>query len=288
MKLNLKTLKPLIKQALKEDLGTGDITSQFTVPEDAGGLALVLAKQDGVLAGIEVCRQVFLAVDPAIKADVQIKDGENVELGQVVLAIQGKTRSILAAERTALNFLQHLSGIATLTARYVEAVKGTRARILDTRKTTPGLRALEKYAVACGGGQNHRMGLWDMVLIKDNHIEAAGGVADAIRKVMGADHGKMRIEVEVQNLAQLEEAVAEEPDVIMLDNMKPERMAEACRLAFSHPARDRGKLKLEASGNVGLENVRSIAECGVDYISVGAITHSAPALDFSLQLKAVG
>jgi nicotinate-nucleotide pyrophosphorylase (carboxylating) len=176
MKFNIKKTKPLIRQALKEDLGTGDVTSQFTVPENAGGLALIMVKQDGVLAGIDVCRQVFLSVDPELRIEAQAKDGDKVEFGQVVLTIQGKTRSILAAERTALNFLQHLSGIATLTNRYVEAVKGTRAVILDTRKTTPGLRTLEKYAVACGGGHNHRMGLWDMVLIKDNHVEAAGGV----------------------------------------------------------------------------------------------------------------
>jgi nicotinate-nucleotide pyrophosphorylase (carboxylating) len=288
MKYNCKKIRPLIRQALKEDIGKGDITSQFTVGETACGLALVMAKQDGVLAGIDVCKEAFLAVDPELKAEVQIKDGEKVELGQVALTVQGKTRSILAAERTALNFLQHLSGIATLTNSFVEAVRGTRAKILDTRKTTPGLRALEKYAVACGGGQNHRMGLWDMVLIKDNHIEAAGGVANAIRKVKEADHGRVKIEVEVQNLSQLEEALAEEPDIIMLDNMKPERMAEACRLVFSHPARDQGKLRLEASGNVSIDNVRQIAECGVDFISVGAITHSAPAMDFSLQLKAVG
>ncbi len=286
--LQKKTYLPIIRRALKEDLGKGDITSQFTVGAEAGGLALVMAKQEGVLAGVDVCREVFLMVDQSIKVEVQKKDGDRIEFGQVVLTAQGRTRSILAAERTALNFLQHLSGIATLTAKYVEAIKGTRAVILDTRKTTPGLRALEKYAVACGGGRNHRLGLWDMVLIKDNHIEAAGGVANAIRKVKEADHGKVRIEVEVQNLSQLEEAAAEEPDVIMLDNMKPERMAEACRLAFSHPARDQGKLKLEASGNVTLENVRQIAECGVDYISIGAITHSAHAFDFSLQLKAVG
>lgn len=288
MGIDMKSARALIRRTLKEDLGKGDITSQFTVPEEAGGLALVMAKQEGVLAGIEVCRQVFLAVDSGLKAEPQAKDGERIEFGQVVMTVQGKTRSILAAERTALNFLQHLSGIATLTAKYVEAVKGTRAKILDTRKTTPGLRALEKYAVACGGGQNHRMGLWDMVLIKDNHIEAAGGVSNAIRKVLGADHGRIKIEVEVQNLSQLEEALACEPDIIMLDNMNQQQMAEACRLSFVHPARDQGKLRLEASGKVSLDNVRQIAECGVDFISVGAITHSAPAFDFSLQLKAVG
>ncbi len=286
--LRKKAYLPIIRRALKEDLGKGDVTSQFTVGPEACGLALVMAKQEGVLAGIEVCREVFLAVDQGLKVEPQSKDCERIEFGQVVLTVQGRTRSILAAERTALNFLQHLSGIATLTAKYVEAVKGTRARILDTRKTTPGLRALEKYAVACGGGQNHRMGLWDMALIKDNHIEAAGGVGMAIRKVKEADHGRVRIEVEVQNLAQLKEAMGEEPDVVMLDNMKPERMAEACRLAFSHPARDRGKLKLEASGNVSLDKVREVAQCGVDYISIGAITHSAPAFDFSMNLKAVG
>jgi nicotinate-nucleotide pyrophosphorylase (carboxylating) len=287
MKFNLKKANSLIKQALKEDLGKGDITTAYTVPGDAMGLALILNKQEGVLAGIEVCRRVFLAVDENLLVESKLEDGAQLEYGQIVMTIQGPTRSILAAERTALNFLQHLSGVATLANRFVKAVEGTRARILDTRKTTPGLRYLEKYAVACGGGQNHRMGLYDMVLIKDNHIEAAGGAAAAIEQVR-RNNRKVKIEIEVQSLAQLEEAAQLSPDVIMLDNMKPEAMAEACRMVFSLPARDAGKLRLEASGNVSLENVRQIAECGVDYISVGAITHSAPALDFSLGLKSLG
>ncbi|MBI5805096.1 carboxylating nicotinate-nucleotide diphosphorylase [candidate division TA06 bacterium] len=287
MKLNLKKVNPLIKQALKEDIGKGDITTSYTVPEEARGLALILNKQEGVLAGIDVCRQVFLAVDKDLQMEAPLADGIWLEYGQVVLTIQGRTKSILTAERTALNFLQHLSGVATAANDFVKAVEGTRAKILDTRKTTPGLRYLEKYAVACGGGQNHRMGLYDMVLIKDNHIEAAGGPAAAIEMVRQKNK-KVQIEIEVQSLAQLEEAAALEPDVIMLDNMKPEMMAEACRMVFSLPARDRGKLKLEASGNVSLETVRQIAECGVDYVSVGAITHSAPALDFSLGLKSLG
>ncbi|MDI6739562.1 MAG: carboxylating nicotinate-nucleotide diphosphorylase [Candidatus Edwardsbacteria bacterium] len=288
MPLELDKIKGLIEQALAEDIGEGDITSKFTVSENSCGLALIMAKQEGVLAGLDVCREAFLAVDKELKVESQKKDGDRLGLAEVVLTIQGNTRSILAAERTALNFLQRLSGIATSTAKFVEAVKGTRAKILDTRKTTPGLRHLEKYAVTCGGGTNHRMGLYDMVLIKDNHIEAAGGVGAAIRAVKDADHRQIRIEVEVQNIAQLEEAIATEADVIMLDNMNPEQMAEACRMVWSNPARDQGKLTLEASGNVNLENVRKIAECGVDYISIGAITHSAPSLDFSLRLKPLG
>ena len=287
MKPNLKKINPLIKQALKEDIGKGDITTSCTVPEEAQGLALILNKQEGVLAGIDVCRQVFLSVDKDLQIEAPLPDGTWLEYGQVVLTIQGRTKSILTAERTALNFLQHLSGVATTASHFVKAVEGTRAKILDTRKTIPGLRYLEKYAVACGGGQNHRMGLYDMVLIKDNHIEAAGGPAAAIELVRHKNK-KVKIEIEVQSLAQLEEAAALEPDVIMLDNMKPEMMAEACRMVFSLPARDKGKLKLEASGNVSLETVRQIAECGVDYVSVGAITHSAPALDFSLGLKSLG
>lgn len=287
MKLNLKTINPLIKQALKEDIGKGDITTACTVQDDAQGLALILNKQEGVLAGIDVCRQVFLTVDPELQVEVKFPDGTQLEYGQIVLTIQGRTKSILTAERTALNFLQHLSGVATATNKFVKAVEGTRAKILDTRKTIPGLRYLEKYAVACGGGQNHRMGLYAMVLIKDNHIEAAGGPAAAIGLVRQKDK-KVKIEIEVQNLAQLDEAAALEPDVIMLDNMKPEMMAEACRMVFSMPARDKGKLKLEASGNVSLETVRQIAECGVDYISVGSITHSASTMDFSLGLKSLG
>jgi len=278
----------LIKQALKEDLGKGDITSLYTIDAQANGLALIMAKQEGVLAGIEVCREVFLQVDPEMIIELNKSDSQRVDVGEVVMNIQGKTRSILAAERTALNFLQHLSGIASLTARFAEAVDGTRAKILDTRKTTPGLRLLEKYAVACGGGQNHRMGLYDMVLIKDNHIEAAGGVSAAIQLVRDGVKKNVKIEVEVQNLSQLEEAIALAPDVVMLDNMKPEMMAEACRMVWSSPARDKGPLRIEASGNVNLENIRKTAECGVDFISIGALTHSAPALDFSLRLKALG
>lgn len=278
----------MIKQALKEDLGKGDITSLYTIDAQANGLALIMAKQEGVLAGIEVCREVFLQVDPEMIIELNKSDSQRVDVGEVVMNIQGKTRSILAAERTALNFLQHLSGIASLTARFAEAVDGTRAKILDTRKTTPGLRLLEKYAVACGGGQNHRMGLYDMVLIKDNHIEAAGGVSAAIQLVRDGVKKNVKIEVEVQNLSQLEEAIALAPDVVMLDNMKPEMMAEACRMVWSSPARDKGPLRIEASGNVNLENIRKTAECGVDFISIGALTHSAPALDFSLRLKALG
>jgi len=287
MKFDLAKARPLIKQALKEDLGKGDITSRYTVDPQAQGLALIMAKQEGVLAGIDICRQVFLQVDPELAIEININDSQTVDLGQVVMNIQGRAQSILAAERTALNFLQHLSGIASLTAKYVEAVSGTRAKILDTRKTTPGWRRLEKYAVACGGGENHRMGLYDMVLIKDNHIEAAGGVSAAVQLVRDGIKKSIKIEVEVQNLPQLEEAIALGPDVVMLDNMKSEMMAEACRMVWSSPARDQGKLKIEASGNVSLDNVRKIAECGVDYISVGALTHSAPALDFSLRLKAL-
>ena len=288
MKLNVRKIAPLIKQALKEDLGRGDITSLCTVSPEANGLALIMAKQEGVLAGIEVCREVFLQADPSLAVEVNKADSSQTDLGEVVMNIQGRARSILAAERTALNFLQHLSGVATLTARYVSAVQGTKARILDTRKTIPGLRLLEKYAVFCGGGQNHRMGLYDMVLIKDNHIEAAGGVSAAIQLARAGVKRKTKIEVEVQNLDQLEEAIALAPDVVMLDNMKPEMMAQACRMVWSSPAREKGLLRIEASGNASLENIRQMAESRVDYISVGALTHSAPALDFSLRLKALG
>ncbi len=284
MEFDVTKIQPLIAAALAEDIGSGDITSCATVAENACGLALIMAKQEGVLAGIGVARQVFLTVDPALQADAQKQDGERLGLGEVVMTVQGNTRAILAAERTALNFLQRMSGVATATAAYVEAVKGTRAKILDTRKTAPGLRSLEKYAVTCGGGINHRMGLYDMVLIKDNHIEAAGTVTAAIKLARSAE-GAKPLEVEVQNLAQLEQAVAAEADIIMLDNIKPEMMERACRMVWASPARDQGKLKLEASGNVTLSNVRRVAECGVDFISVGAITHSAPAFDFSLRLK---
>jgi nicotinate-nucleotide pyrophosphorylase (carboxylating) len=240
---------------------------------------VIVAKQDGVLAGLYVGKEVFQAVNRRISFKILKRDGQKVKEGQRIAVIQGEVRDILAAERTALNFLQRLSGIATLTAQYVSRVKGTKAKTLDTRKTTPGLRVLEKQAVKAGGGQNHRMGLFDMFLIKENHIKAAGGIVEAVRKAR-LKRRKEKIEVEVRNLRELEEAIRAKPDWIMLDNMSIQQMKKAVKMVRSASP----KIKIEASGNVTLNNVRKIALTGVDFISIGALTHSAPGMDLSLIL----
>jgi nicotinate-nucleotide pyrophosphorylase (carboxylating) len=271
--------KHLINLALSEDIGAGDVTSKALVESQAAGQAVIVAKQDGVLAGLPVAKMVFQAVDPTVVFRMLKRDGGRIKNGEKLALIQGKTKGILSAERTALNFLQRLSGIATLTSKYVEETKGTKARILDTRKTTPGLRVLEKYAVKTGGGQNHRMGLFDMVLIKENHLKAVGGISRAIVRARSKSRGK-KIEVEVRNLNEAREAVESKPDWIMLDNMRIDQMRKAVQLIRSASR----TIKIEASGNVNLKNVRNIGLTGVDFISVGALTHSAPALDMSLIL----
>jgi nicotinate-nucleotide pyrophosphorylase (carboxylating) len=270
-------LKNLIESALSEDLGEGDVTSEAIIPADASATAEIKAKQDLVLAGIDVAREVFHHLDPSIKFEQLAKDGDKIKTGAVLARVSGKTRVLLAGERVALNVLQHLSGIATLTARYVEKLSGTKARILDTRKTIPGLRQLEKYAVRMGGGKNHRMGLFDMVLIKDNHIKAAGGITIAVGRVREKLRDRFKIEVEAKTLDEVREALAAKADIIMLDNMTLDRMKEAVKLIA-------GKALVEASGNVTLETVRAVAETGVDLISVGALTHSAPAADISMKI----
>jgi len=261
-------------------VGPGDVTTQATIPEGATGEAVILAKAHGVLAGLPVAAEVFRRVDRGIRFEELAQDGEPVAPGDAVARLSGPLRGILTGERVALNFLSHLSGIATLTAEFVTAVAPYRAVILDTRKTTPGWRSLEKYAVRCGGGRNHRLGLYDMVLIKDNHIAACGSLGEAVRRVRAAGV-KVPIEVEVKDLDELAEALSLEVDRILLDNMDLEELREAVRLAG-------GKVPLEASGGVTLENVAEVAACGVDFISVGAITHSAPALDLSLEIIASG
>ncbi len=269
----------LIGLALAEDVGKGDLTSEALLESKLSGKAAIIAKQEGILAGLPVARMVFKKTDPAAVFNMLKQDGEKVRKGEKIALIQGKMRGILKAERTALNFLQRLSGIATLTAEYVEKTKGTKAKILDTRKTTPGLRTLEKYAVKAGGGKNHRMGLFDMILIKENHIQAAGGIREAMKRAKSRRRGK-KIEVEVRNFKELREAIKAKPDWIMLDNMRIQQMKKAVRMIRSEsPA-----IKIEASGSVSLKNVRRIALTGVDYISVGALTHSAPAMDLSLIL----
>jgi len=270
------SLKKLIEQALAEDLGPGDVTSEATIRAESSSVAVMLAKQDLVLAGIEIARAVFTHLDPNIQFTAHGKDGDKVKSGTELAILSGNTRSLLAGERVALNLLQHLSGIAELTAKYVAKVAGTRAQVLDTRKTLPGLRQLEKYAVRMGGGKNHRMGLYDMVLIKDNHIKAAGGIASAVACAK-TKAGPLRIEVEVKTLDEVREALAAKADIIMLDNMHVDSMREAVRL-IDHRA------LIEASGNVTLETVRAIAETGVDLISVGSLTHSSPAADISMKI----
>jgi len=267
----------IIRRALEEDVGTGDVTTDSTVPQGQLASARIIAKQDGVLAGITVAEAVFRALDPSLVMTSHLIDGAALRPGAVVATLKGRSRAILTAERTALNFLQRLSGVATITARYVGELEGTGVRLLDTRKTTPGLRVLEKYAVAVGGGANHRVGLWDMALIKENHIAAAMGIGPAVAGVR-ARHPGIKIEVEVTNLTELDRALDAHADRVMLDNMSRDVMEQAIAKARSHAHR----AEIEVSGNVTLERLREIASLGPDFISVGSVTHSAPALDLSL------
>ena len=269
-------IEPVVRAALAEDLGrAGDITSQACVDPEARLQVQFAVRQGGVIAGLDCARLAMAAMDPALRFSAQRRDGDQVEAGEVLARVEGNARAILAAERTALNLLGRLSGVATLTRAYVDAVAGTRAKIVDTRKTTPGLRALEKYAVRCGGGVNHRFGLDDAILIKDNHVAAAGGVRRALERARASAGHLVRIEVEVDGLDQLDEALAHQPDVIMLDNFSLDDLREAVR-------RTAGRVRLEASGGVTLQTVRAIAETGVDVISAGALTHSAAVLDIGL------
>ena len=269
---------PIVALALAEDLRGGDVTSRVTVPPEVAARGVIVAKAPGTLSGLPVAAAVFARVDPAVRFRPLLADGETVRTGTVVAEVAGPARSLLAAERVALNLLQRLSGVATETARYVASVAGTRARIIDTRKTTPGLRELEKAAVRHGGGHNHRFGLGDGVLIKDNHLAAVGGadrVTQAVRRARAAAPHTLRIEVEVTTLDEAVEALAAGADVILLDNMDPAEMGRAVDNVA-------GRALLEASGSVTLETVHAVARAGVDLISVGALTHSAPALDLSL------
>lgn len=270
--------EPLLRAALNEDIGAGDITAQLTVPSEAMARAVMLAKAEGVIAGLALGCWAFTLVDHHITWEPHSADGELVGVGTPLATIYGPARSILTAERVALNFVQQLSGTATLTRRFVDAVAGTKARIVDTRKTTPGLRTLEKYAVRAGGGHNHRIGLYDAVLIKDNHLAAGGGVAATVARARAHAPHTMRIEVECKTLEEVDEAVVAGADILLLDNMDLATLAESVR-------RIGGRALTEASGGVRLDTVRAIAETGVDLISVGALTHSAPALDISLDFQ---
>ena len=272
----------LIEAALAEDVGEGDFTSLWTVPAERRADAYIVCKADhGVIAGSEVAVEVFRRVDPSLEIIPLAADGDVVTRGDLVMRIAGAARSILTAERTALNFLQQLSGVATVTHRYVDSVAGTGARVIDTRKTTPGMRRLEKAAVVAGGGANHRVGLFDMVMIKDNHIAAAGGITAAVQAVRACNDRGLRVEVETTSLDEVREALAAGVDRIMFDNMTPETMRDAVALVAS--AGD-ARPETEASGGITLETIRAFAETGVDFISVGALTHSAPALDLSLRI----
>jgi nicotinate-nucleotide pyrophosphorylase (carboxylating) len=272
----LLLIEPQVRAALEEDLGrAGDITSTLTIPADQQATARLVVRKPGRIAGLICAEAAFRLVDPSLQFDVAAPDGSNVAAGTLLATIAGPARSILTAERVALNFAGPLSGTATLTAALVKAVEGTKARIVCTRKTLPGLRSLQKYAVRCGGGFNHRFGLDDAAMVKDNHVQAAGGIAPAIARLRAGLGHMVKIEVEVDRLEQLEEALTEGADTILLDNMSLDDMRRAVGLA-------KGKAVLEASGNVTLQTVRAIAETGVDYISSGAITHSAPNLDIGL------
>jgi nicotinate-nucleotide pyrophosphorylase (carboxylating) len=269
------TLERIVHAALAEDIGAGDVTTEATVAADAVGAAAILVKEPGVVCGLPAVEATFRALDSGIEFEAFARDGDAVEAPAVVARVAGSQRAILTGERVALNFLGRLSGIATLTRHYVDAVAGTRAVVLDTRKTTPGLRALEKHAVAAGGGRNHRFGLDDAVLIKDNHLRAAGSIAAAVDLVRAASD--LPIEVECETLAQVGEALEAGVDAVLLDNMTTAELRDAVALT-------NGRVRLEASGGVTLDTIRAVAETGVDEISVGALTHSAPSLDVSLEL----
>ncbi|MCW2316052.1 nicotinate-nucleotide pyrophosphorylase [carboxylating] [Rhodoblastus acidophilus] len=278
--LNSLLVEQAVRAALDEDFGrAGDITSQATIPAEARAKAVIAArKKPGALAGLELAKKAFELVDPSLCFEALAADGDRFSPGAIVARIEGSARGILSAERVALNFLGRMCGVATLTSHYAQAVAHTKAKICCTRKTTPGLRAFEKYAVRCGGGMNHRFGLDDAVLIKDNHIAVAGGVIPALRAAKGFAGHLVKIEIEVDTLDQLREVLAEGADVVLLDNMSPEQLRAAVAMIG-------GRMLAEASGGVALDSVKAIAESGVDLISVGALTHSAPVLDLGLDIE---
>ena len=270
-------LEDLIKRALEEDIGYGDITTQNLIPAGQRARGLFKAKASGVVAGIQVSEAVFRHLDREVEFEIRKNDGERIAPGEILAVVQGRTRTVLTGERTALNFLQRLSGIATKTRQVVEMIKDSPAQLVDTRKTTPGLRVLEKYAVSIGGARNHRFGLYDGVMIKDNHIQAVGSIERAVAAARQKVPHTLKIEVEVENLAQLREAVEAGADIIMLDNMSVDIMIEAVRIVD-------GRALLEASGGINEGNIAEVARTGVDFISMGAMTHSATNMDISLDL----
>ncbi|HTK32853.1 MAG TPA: carboxylating nicotinate-nucleotide diphosphorylase [Candidatus Saccharimonadaceae bacterium] len=290
---------PIVKYALSEDVGTGDITTLNAVPSGIHARAALVVKEIGVIAGLDVARLTFREADATLKWRPLVSDGDSVRPGVAVAQVVGDVGGILKAERTALNFLQHFSGIATLTRRYVERIAGTGATIIDTRKTTPGLRFLEKFAVRAGGAENHRLALWDMYLVKDNHVRAAGGLTAAIDRILRTRQGDLLLEVEVESLDQLKEALRPDVDRILVDNRPVEEVRRAveevdrwCRQNPPDSPRMRAGARrwpeVEVSGGLNLDTVRAYAETGADYLSVGALTHSAPALNLSLEIEEVG
>ncbi len=269
----------LLTLAFAEDVGDGDHTTLSTIPADAMGKQQLIVKEEGILAGVDVARMVFDKFDPSLKMTVFINDGAHVKPGDVAFVVEGPVRSLLQTERTMLNIMQRMSGIATMTAKYQEKLSGLKTKVLDTRKTTPGMRMLEKEAVKIGGGMNHRIGLFDMILIKDNHVDFAGSITNAVNRARAylKEKGKdLKIEVEVRNTPEIEEALSLDVDRIMLDNFTPERTREAVKLI-------NGRCEVESSGGITLDTLREYGECGVDYISVGALTHSVKGLDMSFK-----
>lgn len=277
MMLNQFYVDDLINSALKEDINYIDITTDNLIPQEQEGEARFLAKADGVLCGIDVAIRVFTLIQPDFQYEIFINDGEYVKKGDIIATVKGKTRTILKGERTALNLLQHMSGIATMTNKIVKIVEGTNASIADTRKTLPGLRPIQKYAVTVGGGKNHRYNLSDAAMLKDNHVDAGGGITGAVKKLRSKLGHMAKVELEVRNLDELKEALSVDVDVIMLDNMDNETMKKAVEIT-------NGKALLEASGGITEETIRGVAETGVDIISIGALTHSVKAFDISLKI----
>lgn len=277
LKMDWTKIDSIVVNALKEDIGSGDITTDTIFPSDATCEAQIISKEEGVIAGISIAKRVFQKLDQSVSFSQNLCDGDRVKPGQEILRMKALVRAVLTAERLALNILQRMSGIATATSQYVDAVKGSQTKILDTRKTAPGLRILDKYAVLAGGGHNHRFGLFDAVLIKDNHINFAGSITKAVEIVRSKYQDKYKIEVETSTLDEVKEALVVKADIIMLDNMDVSMMKEAVKII-------NGRALTEASGGITLNTIAGIAETGVDYISVGALTHSSPSLDISLYM----
>jgi len=271
-------VKQIILLALKEDVGKRDITSELIVPKKSVGTASIIAKENGIICGLQIANQICKAIDKKLSFVTLLKDGDRVKSSQKIAVINGPLKSLLTAERTILNFLQRMSGIATETNKYVTALKGTGTKLLDTRKTVPGHRVLDKYAVKVGGGVNHRFGLFDMILIKENHIAAAGSITEAVKRAKINKPKQMKVEVEVTNLKEVEEALSQKVDIIMLDNMNASQIKKSLQAI-------NGKCKTEVSGGITIKNIRQIAQTGVDYISVGAVTHSVKALDIAMYIQ---